>query len=66
MKKYGFGVDVGGTTCKIGLFDNTGVILDKWETFNDCFVLKLSKGVYLFDSPYTMEKTSEESVNVKK
>ncbi len=42
------------------------VILDKWETFNDCFVLKLSKGVYLFDSPYTMEKTSEESVNVKK
>ena len=26
MKKYGFGVDVGGTTCKIGLFDNTGVI----------------------------------------
>ena len=31
MKKYGFGVDVGGTTCKIGLFDNTGVILDKWE-----------------------------------
>lgn len=42
------------------------VILDKWETFNDCFVLKLSKSVYLFDSPYTMEKTSEESVNVKK
>ena len=31
MKKYGFGVDVGGTTCKIGLFDNTGVIFDKWE-----------------------------------
>lgn len=42
------------------------VILDKWETFNDCFVLKLSKSVYLFNSPYTMEKTSEESVNVKK
>ena len=31
MKKYGFGVDVGGTTCKIGLFENTGVIVDKWE-----------------------------------
>ena len=21
MKKYGFGVDIGGTTCKIGLFE---------------------------------------------
>ena len=31
MKKYGFGVDVGGTTCKIGLFDMGGVILEKWE-----------------------------------
>ena len=31
MKKYGFGVDVGGTTCKIGLFDMSGVILEKWE-----------------------------------
>ena len=28
MKKYGFGVDVGGTTCKIGLFDMSGVILE--------------------------------------
>lgn len=31
MKKYGFGVDVGGTTCKIGLFENDGTIVDKWE-----------------------------------
>lgn len=31
MKKYGFGVDVGGTTCKIGLFENTGKMVDKWE-----------------------------------
>ena len=31
MKKYGFGVDIGGTTCKIGLFDMSGVILEKWE-----------------------------------
>lgn len=31
MKKYGFGVDIGGTTCKIGLFQTTGEILDKWE-----------------------------------
>ena len=31
MKKYGFGVDIGGTTCKIGLFDMEGTILEKWE-----------------------------------
>lgn len=31
MKKYGFGVDIGGTTCKIGLFEITGVLMDKWE-----------------------------------
>lgn len=31
MKKYGFGVDIGGTTCKIGLFETTGTLLDKWE-----------------------------------
>lgn len=31
MKKYAFGVDVGGTTVKIGLFQENGDILDKWE-----------------------------------
>ncbi len=31
MKKYGFGVDIGGTTCKIGFFETTGELLDKWE-----------------------------------
>lgn len=31
MKKYGFGVDIGGTTCKLGLFETTGMVLDKWE-----------------------------------
>lgn len=31
MKKYCFGVDVGGTTVKIGLFDREGNILEKWE-----------------------------------
>lgn len=31
MKEYCFGVDVGGTTVKIGLFDKEGTILDKWE-----------------------------------
>ena len=31
MGKYAFGVDVGGTTVKIGLFDASGCVLDKWE-----------------------------------
>lgn len=31
MKKYSFGVDVGGTTIKMGLFDEEGNVLDKWE-----------------------------------
>lgn len=29
--KYIFGVDIGGTTVKIGLFDVEGNVLDKWE-----------------------------------
>jgi glucokinase len=31
MKKYCFGIDVGGTTVKIGLFKTDGVLLEKWE-----------------------------------
>ncbi|MCI5584035.1 MAG: ROK family glucokinase [Lachnospiraceae bacterium] len=31
MKKYCFGVDVGGTTIKMGLFTVEGELLEKWE-----------------------------------
>ena len=31
MKKYVFGVDIGGTSVKLGLFDVEGNVLDKWE-----------------------------------
>ena len=31
MKNYCFGIDVGGTTVKCGLFSSDGKILDKWE-----------------------------------
>ncbi|MDD2970980.1 MAG: ROK family glucokinase [Lachnospiraceae bacterium] len=31
MSKVCFGVDVGGTTIKMGLFDMEGTVLDKWE-----------------------------------
>ena len=31
MANFVFGVDVGGTTIKMGLFDTQGQVLDKWE-----------------------------------
>lgn len=31
MKNYAFGVDIGGTTCKIGFFETSGRLIDKWE-----------------------------------
>lgn len=35
MQKYGFGVDIGGTTIKIGFFETSGKLLDKWEVKTD-------------------------------
>ena len=29
--KYIFGVDLGGTTVKMGLFNENGEVLEKWE-----------------------------------
>ena len=31
MKRYCFGIDVGGTTIKCGLFQTDGKLLEKWE-----------------------------------
>ena len=31
MKPYAFGVDIGGTTVKLGLFTTDGTLMDKWE-----------------------------------
>ena len=31
MSKYAFGVDIGGTSIKLGMFDENGLLLDKWE-----------------------------------
>lgn len=31
MKNYAFGIDVGGTTVKMGLFTTAGEIINKWE-----------------------------------
>ena len=35
MKKYGFGVDLGGTTIKMGFFETNGKLIDKWEIKTD-------------------------------
>ena len=35
MKKYAFGIDVGGTTVKMGFFSDRGDLLDKWEIKTD-------------------------------
>ena len=31
MKKYAYGVDIGGTTVKIGFFETTGKLIETWE-----------------------------------
>lgn len=31
MRKYGFGIDIGGTTIKMGLFEVEGTLIEKWE-----------------------------------
>lgn len=31
MRNYGFGIDIGGTTIKMGLFKVDGTLLEKWE-----------------------------------
>ena len=33
--QYCFGVDIGGTTVKMGLFEESGTIIDKWEITTD-------------------------------
>ena len=35
MKEYVFGIDLGGTTAKIGLFKTTGEMMEKWEVPTD-------------------------------
>ena len=35
MKEYAFGIDLGGTTAKIGLFTTSGALLEKWEVPTD-------------------------------
>lgn len=45
MKKYVFGVDIGGTTVKIGLCEVTGQLIDKWEIKTNT----VDKGAHVVD-----------------
>ena len=36
MGKVCVGIDVGGTTVKLGLFETTGRLMDKWEIAGYC------------------------------
>lgn len=57
MSKYAFGVDVGGTTVKLGLFTQEGCALDKWEIPTD----KQDGGMnILADVAKSIEKKMEE------
>lgn len=57
MDKVYFGVDVGGTTVKIGLFDEKGDILEKWEIVTR----KEEDGKYILgDIADSIQKKSEE------
>ncbi len=46
MKNYVFGIDVGGTTIKCGLFKTSGEIVDKWEINTD----KSDNGTHIISS----------------
>lgn len=35
MKEYAFGIDLGGTTAKVGLFTTSGSLVEKWEVPTD-------------------------------
>lgn len=45
MRSYGFGIDIGGTTIKMGLFKVDGTLLEKWEVGTR----KEKNGKYILD-----------------
>jgi glucokinase len=48
MKKYIFGIDIGGTSCKIGLFNLKGVLLKNWDVFTN----KEENGKYILNDVF--------------
>lgn len=65
MKKYGFGVDIGGTTIKMGFFDVEGNLLDKWEIVTnkeDQGKMVLSDVAHAIDNKLAQEGISKDEV----
>lgn len=60
---YCFGVDIGGTTVKIGLFQDNGTIIDKWEIPTH----KQEGGKYILPdiSKSLLDKINEKQINKK-
>jgi len=48
MKKYVFGIDIGGTSVKIGLFNLEGILLEKWDINTN----KEENGKYILNDIY--------------
>lgn len=62
MSKYAFGVDIGGTTVKLGLFGEDGSVLEKWEIPTD----KKENGEHILpDVAVSIEKKLAEKKIVK-
>ncbi len=61
MAKYVFGVDIGGTTVKIGLFSVEGELLDKWEITTR--VDEGGKNILPDISEAIMDKLAEKLIN---
>lgn len=61
MRKYGVGIDIGGTTIKIGLFKVDGTLLEKWEVDTR----KEENGKYILDdiTKEIKEKLKEKSIH---
>ena len=62
MKKYAFGVDIGGTTVKLGLFDKDGNVLEKWEILTR----KEEKGAFILSDVAASVKEVMEKKNISK
>ena len=61
MKRYGFGIDVGGTAIKMGLFTTDGELIEKWEIKTN----KEDQGSRIFDdiAEQIDEKLSERNIS---
>ena len=60
--KYGFGIDLGGTTVKLAYFDEAGTMLDKWEIPTNT----AENGKYILPDIATAILTYMEEKNIRK